>query len=742
MLIVVLFLGTLATPAHSNSGTFQTSPILLLEAGHDAPFLTPYVRFSKTYNSDLGLIPSSGHSWQSVTGQSIQFGRAASNIVIVLRVKNTSAETGEWVFSTDRGSATSLQIYHLDDNGLQLRFDSNNFDNAKQVLQTYLHYADPLVLAPGEEKTLIVRSDVEDSAYFPLTLQAQQHYFIDSHLTMILAAGCTAAIFALLLLNLFFYLATGRPEFVWLVAAEFFLAGIVMYLVGFFSTYLFYDKPLWMLVVGDLVKYGYVICMSQFARVFVNTKKNLPKSDLFLKALISFSLVMIVVQCFSVFIPISVRIQLHALNYLIVATTTFYFVYISIYATRNLGRENWPLIVAWGSLAVFSVYAALAFSGVMANLPMSFYAIAPVGVIEASFATLAIGLNIGKSQRHYKETKEAYLRVLEEKLDISESAQRLAEEKTSALATVVDQSALLHASGHDSQQVILALNSALDAVKHSKGELQAKDISGIIQSSADYLNKIVSTSFSGARLSGASDTTVALSRFKTDELLQPLTKMYQGLFNKKGLSFSVVSTTDAQLVSDRAMLTRVLSNVISNGLKFTENGGVSITVLERKSQLILQVQDSGHGIAPALADQLNQANGARVRANNQVEGSGSGFAYSQRMLLKLGGHLDIFSQESGALVELCLPLFIHHHHCDTKALLAKLKPRNANVMVVDWDLLNQEQRKSHLQINHHSRVVVTFDDSAALRQELNNAFDLIIYKPLSSSLAMAASQLN
>ncbi|GAA6138849.1 hypothetical protein NBRC116583_25960 [Arenicella sp. 4NH20-0111] len=717
-------------------------PVLQLTAGRDAPPLNQYVRYSKSYNDDLSLVLQSNHNWQAVLGASIQFGRAASNIVILLRVKNTSDSTGEWVLSTGRGSATSLQIYQLQTDNLTLRFDSDNYEKARQVLQTYLHYADPITLLPEEEKTLIVRSDVEDSAYFPLTLQAKENYFIESNLTLILAAGCTAAIFALLLLNLFFYIATGRPEFVWLVTAEFFLACMIMYLVGFFSTYFFYDKPIALLAVFDLIKYGYLICMSQFARIFIKTSKRLPKTDIFLKFLITLSAIMIAIQFFSAFIPTSIRIQMYALNTIVVAISTFYFFFIGVYATRKLGTENWPLIVSWGSLAFYAAYASLAYSGTVASIPMNFYVIAPVGVIEAAFATLAIGLNIRKSENQHEETKEAYLQSLEDKLEISKAAQRLAEERSSALATVVDQSALLHASGHDSQQVILALNSALDAVERSGGKLQAKDISAIIESSSDYLNKIVSTTMSGARISGASSNTIALSCFSFDELIQPIEKMYKGLFSKKGLFFSITPVSEEiTVVSDRAVLTRVISNLISNSLKFTKSGGVTLTALVRDSQLVITVNDSGQGVDQNLADKLNHAGGQRVLHEQVVKGSGSGFSYSQRMLTKLGGNLKIFPKAEGTLVEISLTYFEEHTPYDMDDLPANLGLSNIQTRVIDWDNLDVKMRRTELMRKKDDRIAITFDDSAALRQELSNTFNLIIYKPLTKSLAAAVNQL-
>jgi len=319
-----------------------TIPTVELSPGQDAPHLAKYVRYVKEYESGISYseFVKNQQRLERVGGASIQFGRASPNILILLKVKNAGEERGNWVFSTDRGSATTLQIYHVKPEMNTLRFDSDNFTEAKEALWTYQHYADKFSLLPNEELIIAVHSSVEDSSYFPLVVQDEDSFFQHSSFTMMIAAGCTAAIFALLLLNLFFYMSTGRPEFVWLVAAEFFLATVVMYLVGFLSTYIFYDRPMWGLIFGDVTKYGYVACMAQFARVFVNTKENLAKTDIFLRGLIIFSVLMMIVQLFSYFIPVQTRISLHGINYLIVAASAFYFTYIGIYATRTtkIGR--------------------------------------------------------------------------------------------------------------------------------------------------------------------------------------------------------------------------------------------------------------------------------------------------------------------------------------------------------------------------------------------------------------------
>jgi signal transduction histidine kinase len=728
--VFALVLGLLSFAAQSQA--FEL-PTVELKPGENAPHLAPYIRYAKEFDGEIShqSLVRNHAEFDGIEGGSIQFGSASSNIVILTKVKNVGNTDGHWVFSTDRGSATTLQIYHVSPKHLTLRFDSDDYSAARETLLTYQHYADPLSLAPQQELIIVVRSSVEDSAYFPLVLQDRDHFIQSSNLTMMLAAGCTAAILALLLLNFFFYLSTGRSEFVWLVAAEFFLATVVMYLVGFLSTYVFFDKPMWGLIFGDVTKYGYVACMSQFARVFVNTAKNLPKTDIFLKGLIFFSLLMVVVQLFSNFIPVQIRISLHGVNYLIVAASSLYFTYIGIYATRKVGWENWPLIVAWGSLAAFAIYAACAFSGVIPNMPMSFYAIAPVAVIEAAFATLALGLNMRKAEIEHNATKQKYLEGLQEKLASSEASQRLAEEKSAALATVVDQSALLHASGHDSQQVLLALNSVLDVVQSTDDSLTNDDIATVLQSSASYLDKIVASTLSGARMGNVNIQLLGLSVVSASDILQPLEMMYRQLFVRKGLQFSVELPSDIKLITDRALLTRALSNFLSNSHKFTERGGVTVSVTSDQQYAYFNVDDTGCGLPELMVEQLNNQSDGRVRKSLQADGTGSGFRYAQKVISNMNGSVQIEQASGRTRVIAKLPLT----QVLTPCSLSELQAISPTAQLLDWDCMQEPKetnQKTDDQSEHEAnmRVVTTYDESTSTRQALGTKCALILYKPL------------
>ncbi|MEM1152635.1 MAG: sensor histidine kinase [Pseudomonadota bacterium] len=705
-------------------------PTVQLEPGKSAPPLVEYVRYTKNYfdTIDYETIRRRAGELESVEGTSIQFGRAASGILFLLKLENVGSKPGRWIFSTDRGSAVMLKIYSISEEATSLRFDSDDFASAKEVLHTYLHYADIVELEPGEERIIAVYSHVEDSAYFPLVLQTEEEFFKDSHLSLILSAGSSAAFLALIVLNLFFYTATGRSEFVWLVIAEFFLLMVILYMVGFLSTYVFYDRPHWGLVFGDVTKYGFVISMLEFSRRYVGTRKLLPTIDLIFRGLISVSVVMIVVQFCSHWLTAETRITLHAINYLIVALSAFILPVVGVYATLRIGWENWPLIVSWLSLALFALYAAVAFSGVVPNLTISLYWIAPVGLIEAGFATLALGLNLRKTQRESMAAKELYAKNLREKLAISEQAARLANEKAAAQDTINDQSGLLHASGHDSKQVLMALNVAAQTLKSDQGKLSIDEVADLLESSTRYLDQIVSSTLTGSRIASSSYDFVALSYTTLADVIKPLEMLYRPLFSKKGLSFSLDMQNTTCLVTDRAMLARAVSNILSNSLKFTDRGIISLKSRALDDTILIEIADTGIGIASELLDKLNCEGDARLKANDLMDGTGSGFRFCKYIIETLRGSIVIAGTVGkGTTVTICLPLCSTEKPCD----LSQLQARLPHVLLVDWDQKSDEGKDRWADdASSIPQIGVTYDDSSITRQRLKDGFALVIYKPL------------
>ncbi|MHA6758592.1 ATP-binding response regulator [Streptacidiphilus sp. PAMC 29251] len=135
-------------------------------------------------------------------------------------------------------------------------------------------------------------------------------------------------------------------------------------------------------------------------------------------------------------------------------------------------------------------------------------------------------------------------------------------------------------------------------------------------------------------------------------------------------------------VTDEVMLTRILRNLLSNGLKFTGSGEVRLTVAAEDGQwLLFTVTDTGVGI-PAdqqtkVFEEFHQVPGPHQRDR---PGTGLGLPYARRLAELLGGSLALDSEPGrGTTVRLRLPVRL------APARIAAPARRLGKVMSVDDD---------------------------------------------------------
>ncbi|MBU1365807.1 MAG: heavy metal sensor histidine kinase [Gammaproteobacteria bacterium] len=111
------------------------------------------------------------------------------------------------------------------------------------------------------------------------------------------------------------------------------------------------------------------------------------------------------------------------------------------------------------------------------------------------------------------------------------------------------------------------------------------------------------------------------------------------------------------VTGDRLMLRRAVSNLLSNALRHTPDGGAVTIRLERqRSRLALTVENTGPGIPaehlPRLFDRFYRADSSRQRT---TEGSGLGLAITRSILLAHGGEVSVESADQRTRFTLTLP---------------------------------------------------------------------------------------
>jgi signal transduction histidine kinase len=128
----------------------------------------------------------------------------------------------------------------------------------------------------------------------------------------------------------------------------------------------------------------------------------------------------------------------------------------------------------------------------------------------------------------------------------------------------------------------------------------------------------------------------------------------------KGLTLDVdvEAAATGQWRGDGARLRQVLYNLVSNALKFTEVGGVTVRVEAVSGGVVLSVTDTGIGIPrdllPRLFESFIQGEGGATR---RFGGAGVGLAISRRLVDLMGGLLTVESEVGkGSVFSLMLPL--------------------------------------------------------------------------------------
>jgi signal transduction histidine kinase len=129
-------------------------------------------------------------------------------------------------------------------------------------------------------------------------------------------------------------------------------------------------------------------------------------------------------------------------------------------------------------------------------------------------------------------------------------------------------------------------------------------------------------------------------------LVAEIVESLRPLADAKGLSLDVVAPAhDVVLRSDRRAMSQIVINLISNAIKFTRVGGVTITLQDLSEGVVLLVSDTGVGIRPE--DQA-RVFGAFERIGDEEaqseEGTGLGLHLSHRLAGLLGGHIDLNSE--------------------------------------------------------------------------------------------------
>jgi len=134
------------------------------------------------------------------------------------------------------------------------------------------------------------------------------------------------------------------------------------------------------------------------------------------------------------------------------------------------------------------------------------------------------------------------------------------------------------------------------------------------------------------------------------ELVNEVSKLVHIRYREKGLDFRIKIAPDIPkvLYGDKAHIQQILSNILINAHKYTDQGSVDLDIYainhEDVCSIYIAVEDTGKGMQPKLIDNLfNKWTRAEDTRNSTTEGVGLGLAISYSLVEMMGGKITVQS---------------------------------------------------------------------------------------------------
>ncbi len=180
-------------------------------------------------------------------------------------------------------------------------------------------------------------------------------------------------------------------------------------------------------------------------------------------------------------------------------------------------------------------------------------------------------------------------------------------------------------------------------------------------------------------------------------------------FNAKERGISICLRTDDTLTEgeplytwiDRINFDKVISNILSNAMKYTFNGGyITIELGHNKRQAVIKISDTGIGFKDEKTDRLfERFYQGKNTCDLHIEGTGIGLNLSQAIVKMHGGSIKAYNRTDGvkgACLEVTLPLGKEH-----------LRPEE----ILEEDLLKNENTGKKKQASKNFNILVVDDDA-------------------------------
>ncbi len=315
--------------------------------------------------------------------------------------------------------------------------------------------------------------------------------------------------------------------------------------------------------------------------------------------------------------------------------------------------------------------------------------------------------------------------LLEQVSQLAALNQRANDAKSEFISTV----------SHEIRTPLHGLMGMLDLLNQCESDRQRMNILHRLTDSSEQLLAVVDDVLDISKIE-ANKVELHQDTFELSDVLEHVTQLFSDQASAKNLVIYGLTApgTCGWWLGDKTRLIQILTNLINNAIKFTERGGIYISITENRSTdspgLQLQVADTGMGMEADVLDRLfDEYQQAEDWTWKKYGGSGLGLSITKRLVELMEGQIEVSSEVGkGSKFDIFLPLekpailssiqplpwpdnFVVHLACGYTNDILKVLLSQSNQVICHSD----QSAVQLLQTDSHNEILIT--TSAELAQQ-------------------------
>jgi len=577
--------------------------------------------WNKTVQDMLG---NHAHEFKPIPAREPDFGYIDSRVWLRIRTHNVTIDKEDWRVYVRENFLQYYDVYLVRENGDIEHLESHNRDTTFSERSTnFPELVTQFDFAPGERITLFISYWSGGSSHAAVTLETAES-FASIAVNRVSKTYISYGMMAILIFASLFGLAILRlPVFLAYLSYVVVTLFYLMHQDGVAFQFLWPEFPRFNSYFSIVVGTFFVMATYNFARVFLQTANFHPKLDKFMKFM--FWLTPVLTICGAFIDPQRTKQSIFILVFIAISTGIFG----GLLAARTRFKQVRFYLFAWfvGGIGAAGLMNLRHIFGMDIDQDMVFDSVRVSIVIDALMMGLSIADHYIQILRSRQKATAVSLSEAKQNLTLNNRLFALEEQfkLASELSMTRDQS-MRHVI-HDLRQPLYALRLNLGTLR-DKDPNQTIDI-GKIDQNFDYLESLIQEQLQKSVTEDQTFTQSEIpkpgltSDLSLNRVLQSIHEMFLPDATEKDLEFTCMPTRQNTDV-DPLVIMRIVSNLVSNAIKYTSKGKVLLGVRRAGNTLRVEVHDTGAGLTQS---EFERAQGREIRlheGNFGVGGQGLG----------------------------------------------------------------------------------------------------------------------